>query len=50
MMERNIKPLLSGTPTTYKPGIGSNRPSFLDIEYQNYGWVGQSKEDENRFY
>jgi NADPH-dependent 2,4-dienoyl-CoA reductase/sulfur reductase-like enzyme len=30
---------LTGTPTAYQPGHWFNSAKFLDIEYQNYGWV-----------
>jgi hypothetical protein len=44
----NYRKPLTGTPTAYQPGHWFNS-AFLDIEYQNYGWV-KAKEGEEQFY
>jgi NAD(P)H-nitrite reductase large subunit len=51
MMGEVLSQTLTGTPTTYKPGHWFNSAKFLDIEYQNYGWVwAKAREDEEQFY
>lgn len=42
---------ISNNRTAYAPGYWFNSAKFLDIEYQTYGWVGNSlKENEETFY
>lgn len=42
---------ICGYPSKYSPGHWFNSAKFLDIEYQTYGWVGNSlKENEATFY
>jgi NAD(P)H-nitrite reductase large subunit len=51
MMGEVLSQTLTGTPTAYQPGHWFNSAKFLDIEYQNYGWVwAKAKEDEEQFY
>jgi NAD(P)H-nitrite reductase large subunit len=51
MMGEVLSQTLTGTPTAYKPGHWFNSAKFLDIEYQNYGWVwAKAKENEEQFY
>ncbi len=38
---------LAGKPTTYRPGIWFNSAKFLDIEYQTYGTVPATWDEEN---
>jgi NAD(P)H-nitrite reductase large subunit len=48
MMGEVLSQTLTGTPTAYQPGHWFNSAKFLDIEYQNYGWV--YKQGEEQFY
>lgn len=42
---------ITGTKTSYKPGIWFNSAKFMDIEYQVYGEVkNQPQEEEEHFY
>jgi NAD(P)H-nitrite reductase large subunit len=51
MMGEVLSQTLTGTPTAYQPGHWFNSAKFLDIEYQNYGWVwAKAKKDEEQFY
>ncbi|WMN07086.1 FAD-dependent oxidoreductase [Marivirga arenosa] len=38
---------ITGTKTSYKPGVWFNSAKFLDIEYQTYGQVPNFPDDEN---
>jgi NAD(P)H-nitrite reductase large subunit len=51
MMGEVLSQTLTGTPTAYQPGHWFNSAKFLDIEYQNYGWVwAKAKQNEEQFY
>jgi NAD(P)H-nitrite reductase large subunit len=51
MMGETLALTLTGEKTAYNPGIWFNSAKFLDVEYQNYGWVFPNpKENESSFY
>jgi hypothetical protein len=50
MMGEVLSQTLTGTPTAYQPGHWFNSAKFLDIEYQNYGWVWAKAKEEEQFY
>lgn len=51
MMGETLAETLVGKKTAYQPGIWFNSAKFLDIEYQNYGWVfPEPAENETSIY
>ena len=53
MMGETVAQTICGNRTEYKPGHWFNSAKFLDIEYQTYGWVFNSrgrKEYEEHFH
>jgi len=51
MMGETLAETLAGKKTAYQPGIWFNSAKFLDIEYQNYGWVfPEPAENETSIY
>ena len=51
MHGESLAKTICGQRTVYMPGHWFNSAKFLDIEYQTYGWVGNSlKENEATFY
>lgn len=51
MMGETVAHTITGSPTSYRPGVWFNSAKFFDIEYQNYGVVPpQCPEGYGSFY